>query len=633
MHRLFPAALAMLSLAATFAPPAHAGEDPPKVAIIVGPVGALTPTYLALAELAAGEAASAGATVARAYSPNATPANVLAAVEDATIVIYFGHGYGHPSPYGALDTARQNGWGLQGPLARGTHDDGLDGELACYGEDWIVANARPAPGFVMIYSNVCYAPGASEGGFAPATEADALQRVAHYSRKVFAMDGSAYYAIDFDRGAADLVTRLLGDRGRTYGSVFASDPRYLAQALRAYAHPMSAGQQVWLHRSKYTDGPPNYWYAFAGDPDLAPMRAWDAQPPTATLTSRTSDIAPDATIEVTFDEAVTGLEPSHWTLTDAGGASVAMTMVAAEPNAVGLVPDASLGLSSRYRLELRSGAVDAAGNAVTAAVWELVSRLDEDPLTRSLPIVLEPGDHRMVRFDDAWRVTDEQTLTISDDRWLTAVRRARLPDGPSSWFQVDGGGLAGWWIVESAAAYAPSVRDLASFQPGTMLELPEGLHRLQRFESGQMWPDGEVAVRTGRSLEIDRRAVVDGALMVRAAAGEEGIAGRWLTVEPSSAPRAATAQRILRDEELDIGASLVLGTGTWTLFRFDERGAVIERREVEGRGDGDEIPIRRLLEIGEARFFVVGGGDLDGWAIREDDRHAISMALEAASAE
>ena len=153
-----------------------------------------------------------GAVVARAYSPNATPANVLAAVADANVVIYFGHGYGYPSPYGGLDTSRQNGWGLQGPRAHGTHGDSLDGEVEYVGEDWIVANARPAPGFVMIYSNTCYAPGASESGNPPATPDDAAQRVAYYSRSVFAMGGSAYFATDFDFGAADLVGRLLGDR-------------------------------------------------------------------------------------------------------------------------------------------------------------------------------------------------------------------------------------------------------------------------------------------------------------------------------------------------------------------------------------------------------------------------------------
>ncbi|MBA2632891.1 MAG: hypothetical protein H0U86_07840, partial [Chloroflexi bacterium] len=240
MPRLFRAALAAVSLAAILALPAQSHASvPTKVAIIVGPVGALTPTYLALAERAAASAEQHGATVARAYSPNATPGNVLAAVADANIVIYFGHGFGYPSPYGGLDTSRQNGWALQGPAARGTHDDGLDGDVQYFGEDWIVANARPAPGFVMIYSNTCYAPGASEGGMPPASAADAALRVANYSRAVFALGGSAYYATDFDAGAADLVGRLLADRSATYGAAFVSDPRFAPYALTSQAHPFS----------------------------------------------------------------------------------------------------------------------------------------------------------------------------------------------------------------------------------------------------------------------------------------------------------------------------------------------------------------------------------------------------------
>jgi hypothetical protein len=635
VRRLFLAALATLSLAATIGLPASASAaEPTRVAIIVGPVGALTPTYLALAELAAAEAERHGSVVARAYSPHATPANVLAAVENANIVIYFGHGYGHPSPYGPLDTSRQNGWGLQGPLAHGTHADGLNGELAYYGEDWIVANARPAPGFVMIYSNVCYAPGASEGGFAPATEGDALQRVAHYSRKVFRMGGSAYYAIDFDRGAADLVGRILADRQRSYGSVFASDHRFVPSALRAYGHPMSAGQQVWLHRTKYTDGPPNYWYAFAGDPDLAPTRAWDAVAPSATLVGAPSDLAPASPLRVAFTEPVVGLNQGEWVLTDAAGRAVGLTATLdTVSNEVTLTSETPLAMSARYRLEVRGDATDTAGNALPTTSWDLATRLDEDPLVRALPVMLEAGEHRLVRFDDAWRVAEEMTITVGDERWLSAARRARMPDSPGRWLLLEGDGFDGWWVAESSSAHASGALDIASFMPETTVELPEGIHRLYGWDAGAMRPDGEVSVRSSRHVEVDRRAVVDGVLSVRAAVDEAGIGGRWLAIEPAMAPDETLARRILGDHELQADASLALGPGAWTLFRFDERGAVTERRQAEGRGDGDDLVVRRILEVGEARFFVVSGGELDGWAVREDERHTVSTALETASAE
>jgi hypothetical protein len=250
-------------------PRAAAAEPRPRVAIIVGPTGpVITPLYLELAELAATTAERAGATVARAYSPNATPERVLAAVQGANYVVYFGHGTGFPNPYSAtLNPGTVNGWGLQGPNAVGTHaDSATEGTLRYYGEAWIQANARPAPGFTMIYSNACYAPGASEGGLPPPTQEEALAHVANYSRPAFAIGAAAYYATDFYGGAAVLLAALLeGDR--TYGDVFRAEPRFSDAALSRHPHPLVEGTELWLHRSAYFEGQVDYWYAFAGRPD------------------------------------------------------------------------------------------------------------------------------------------------------------------------------------------------------------------------------------------------------------------------------------------------------------------------------------------------------------------------------
>jgi len=253
----------------SLSPTGVAARTPPlKVAIIVGPVGeSLTPEYVALAELAAAAAEAHGAHVSRAYSPNATPTNVVAAVEGANVVVYLGHGTGFPNPYSqTANPAVVNGWGLQGPHADGTHSDSLQaGHLRYHGEAWLEANLRPAPGFVMIYSNACYAPGASEGGLPPPDEEEALSHVANYSRPVLAMGASAYFATDFYGGAAVLIDRLLGGP-QPFGRVFAAEPHYDAAAVAVHAHPLVDGAEVWLHRSPYFDGQVDYWYAFAGDP-------------------------------------------------------------------------------------------------------------------------------------------------------------------------------------------------------------------------------------------------------------------------------------------------------------------------------------------------------------------------------
>lgn len=251
------------------APPARA-STPTKVAIIVGPVGdELTPVYISLAEAAATAAEMRGATVARAYSPDASAENVLAAVDGANIVVYLGHGVGTPNPYSDTPSpATTNGWGLNGPNAVGTHADAWsDGTLAYYGESWIAEHARPAPGWVMVYSNACYAPGASEGFDTAATEEVAAERVSDYSRAPLAdLGASAYFATDFFEGAAHIVGTLLDQPELAYGDVFASEPRFSPDGLARVPHGTVPGAETWLDRSAYFDGKVDYWYAFAGDP-------------------------------------------------------------------------------------------------------------------------------------------------------------------------------------------------------------------------------------------------------------------------------------------------------------------------------------------------------------------------------
>jgi len=263
-------ALATLLASLGLATPASAAETSVKVAIIVGPVGEeLTPVYLDLAEQAADAAESRGATVAKAYSPDATPEKVLAAVENANVVIYLGHGVGTPNPYSDTPSAATtNGWGLTGPNADGSHaDSAADGTLAYYGEAWIAAHAKPAPGWVMIYSNACYAPGAGEGFDTPASEELAAARVSAYSRAPLAeLGASAYFATDFYAGAAHLVGTLLDDPSLPFGEVFASEPRYAADGVVELAHASVDGAVTRLQRSPYFEGKADYWYAFAGDP-------------------------------------------------------------------------------------------------------------------------------------------------------------------------------------------------------------------------------------------------------------------------------------------------------------------------------------------------------------------------------
>jgi hypothetical protein len=263
-------AAALLTGGLGLATPAAAAEPPARVAIIVGPVGEeLTPVYIELAQMAATAAEERGAEVATAYSPDATAENVLAAVEGANIVVYFGHGVGSPNPYSSHPNPRVvNGWGLNG---RNRFDDHRastrDGTLTYYGEQWIAEHARPAPGWVMIYSNACYAPGAGEGFEDPADEETAAARVSAYSRAPLAdLGAAAFFATDFYAGAAHLVAALLDRPDLPFGEIFASEPRFEADAITRLDHASVNDAETWLQRSAYFEGKTDYWYAFAGNP-------------------------------------------------------------------------------------------------------------------------------------------------------------------------------------------------------------------------------------------------------------------------------------------------------------------------------------------------------------------------------
>ena len=259
-------ALALLASSAAFlATPSPSAAATQKVAIIVGPTAISTSSYVPYADQIAATASAAGATVVKAYCANATPAKVLAAVQGANIIVYLGHGNGFPNPYSAtLDPNSVNGRGLAKGLTGCT-----DTNLKYYGEAWIKANAHPAPGFNMIYSNACYTPGAGETR--GATEATAKARVGYYSRTVLGMGARAYFASDMWQGSAKLVDLILRNPGMTYGNIFRAGNGFSATALRTFTHPnLGAPDQVWIQKTTASSLGTDYWYAFAGNPAETP---------------------------------------------------------------------------------------------------------------------------------------------------------------------------------------------------------------------------------------------------------------------------------------------------------------------------------------------------------------------------
>lgn len=289
------ASTGLLGVAPVATPSPAVAVVAPKVAIIVGPVGSLTNNYRSGANQVAAAATAAGATVVKAYSPNATWANVKSAVEGANVVVYFGHGNGYPNPYSSGENIdRVNGWGLNRTTTNGDSDN-WSTTMAYCGEQALLGNLtsssdsvrktycggtandgiNPAPGFTMVYAQAHYTPGFGEryNQSDPLTTlSEAQQRVRHYSYPILALGGT-YIATAYG-DADEIVERVLTSPNTPYGELFAQGEGYSPDTLTEMSHPDISGAEVWVQRTSLGPnmhfGEPDYWYAFAGDPSRAP---------------------------------------------------------------------------------------------------------------------------------------------------------------------------------------------------------------------------------------------------------------------------------------------------------------------------------------------------------------------------
>jgi flagellar hook assembly protein FlgD len=207
-----PVAIVLLVLAGTLgafghAPTANAAaaRTPAKVVIVVGATHGTTPTYRRYADAAYAEAIKYTPNVVKVYSPNATWSKVKSAAVGASVLIYFGHGNGWPSPY-TYDPkyTTKDGMGLNADL----NGDGKlsDYENKYYGEPY-VKTLDLAPNAIVLLHHLCYASGNSEPGGAQPSMSVARQRISNYAAGFIASNAQAVLA-DGHRGPVDYLRAL-----------------------------------------------------------------------------------------------------------------------------------------------------------------------------------------------------------------------------------------------------------------------------------------------------------------------------------------------------------------------------------------------------------------------------------------
>ena len=504
-NRIKVALIASLTVISSLmaAAPMGAAVTPQKVVIIVGPTGAQTDNYRSKGDTIAAAAQAAGATAVKVYSPNATWANVKNAVNGANIVVYLGHGNGFPNPYGTIEaTDRHNGWGLNRTTTNGDGDNwgstmvycgekvlrGLltssdDSARLTYcggtGNDGIT----PAPNWVMIYSNACYAPGASEGWDTPATESVALQRVRNYSFPSLAVGGGAYFATDMHQGSVQLVDTILRNPTMAFGEIAENANGYDLYHQRHFAHPDLAGKRIWIQNTG-TPTSGDYFFAYAGNPALTPSGTTVAYteptpPAIPTLAARSpgvnaSGVGTSVQPSIRFDRPVTGVSTSTFLLKRTGSGSLAGTVTSAgDGMQYTFKPSALLVPLATYTITLSTAIKTPEGVALAPTSWNF---------TVGGTVAFKKGTHTGYKFSSTGVMTAVKSYTLANDSSAWTTKRQTITNQSGTWFSVSSGVWAGYWMRESSVLYLTSApvtataTPNATYSPAALLTFKKGTH-------------------------------------------------------------------------------------------------------------------------------------------------------------
>jgi hypothetical protein len=498
-----------------------------KVVIIVGPTGALTDNYRATGNSIANVAEDAGANVVKVYSPRATWARVRNAVAGANIVVYLGHGNGYPNPYssGTEWTDRANGWGLNRTTEGGDSDNWSTkmvycGEKALLGTltssdgsaQWNYCGGKnntdgiaPAADWVMIYNKACYAPGAGEGWDDKATQSQAFQRVRNYSYPALKNDAGAYFATDMWHGAEQLVDTVLRHRNWTFGAIAEAANGFDMSAQRRFDHPDLTGREVWLQRTNTSMGL-DYWYAYAGNPNLTPSGEMGVYVPPAapeviarSPAANTIDVPASTTVQVAFDQPVTGLSTSTFMLADVYGLQVPGSIsYNSNTDTARFTPDAPLESGMRYRVSLTSGIRNGLGTRMDAISWRFTVAGSLSPTTTAYQpaaeLVLGAGTNTGYQFTVTGALLAVKHATLAETTMTTTTLRRNISNQDGTWFYVASGTWKGYWLRESSAVglsggTVSGETEPQIFDPARTIVIRKGTHTGYTFDSAGVMTD------------------------------------------------------------------------------------------------------------------------------------------------
>lgn len=138
------------------------------------------------------------------------------------------------------------------------------------------------------------------------------------------------------------------------------------------------------------------------------------------------------------------------------------------------------------------------------------------------------GRHQLVKFDRDGAVIKTGVLSLRSASGAPGDRRARVRGRSGLYYHVSAGAAAGWWVRESSAVRMQGIRLLREYHPVLPMRFAAGsTYVLSVFDSLGRTTSSRTFRPTQDVREAyDRRAVVNGTIVVRVASGPHAL--RWV---------------------------------------------------------------------------------------------------------
>jgi hypothetical protein len=229
-----------------------------KVVVIVGPVGSHSADYKDQAREVIAEARKYTSNVVVLFTPRATWSRVSQAATGASVLVYFGHGWGYPSRYGPFDGTRMNGMALDPPSgANGTR-------RIYYGENRVRTSIRMAPGAAVLLYRLCYASGNTEPALSEGTTAQSKRRVDGFGAGFLGTGAGVVIADGHPKSAANYMRQLF-TTDRSVWSMFTLAPNHHHHVLGPYTSARTPGARYAMDPDRGGSSPSGFYRSIVGN--------------------------------------------------------------------------------------------------------------------------------------------------------------------------------------------------------------------------------------------------------------------------------------------------------------------------------------------------------------------------------